>query len=169
MSAAQEYLQWRVSEYGRGYTAARHIPKGTTFCVYDGTIALTTRRSNHRVSLGPIASFGYSVELDGSETVQGSADSSLGLLQLANHSCNPNCRIDPIDTPSGIPLLILRAMRDIPPGEEITIDYDEQASPASKLAGLTFWQWQPPKSPKCAPGMKRIQCGCAGPGQRCPN
>jgi len=60
-------------------------------------------------------------------------------------------------------------VRDIPPGEEITIDYDAQASPTSKLAGLAFWQWQPPKSPKCAPGMKRIQCGCAGPGQRCPN
>ena len=94
---------------------------------------------------------------------------TLGLLQMVNHSCNPNCRLRPVDTYSGLVLFTLEALRDIPEGEEITIDYDARAAQSSKLLGLSFWQWNPPTSPGAAAGLRRIECGCAGEGLPCPN
>jgi hypothetical protein len=87
---------------------------------------------------------------------------------MVNHSCNPNCRIVPADTRLGLILLILETLRVIGDNEEITINYDAEASPTAKSQGMTFWQWRPPQSvvPK---GLRRIKCGCAGIGRVCPN
>jgi hypothetical protein len=110
------------------------------------------------------------VELDGCTTKNAVGDAgTLGLLQMVNHSCNPNCRLRPVDTCSGLVLFTLEALRDIPEGEEITIDYDARAAPSSKTLGLSFWQWNPPTSPGAAAGLRRIECGCAGEGLPCPN
>ena len=94
---------------------------------------------------------------------------TLGLLQMVNHSCDPNCRVLPVQTRSGLDLLTLQALRDIPEGVEITINYDAQASLASKRMGLTFWQWNPPSSLSAEVGLSRVKCGCAGEGLCCPN
>ncbi len=58
---------------------------------------------------------------------------TLRLLQMVNHSCNPNCRIVPIDTRSGLIHLILETLTDIGYNEEITINYDAEASLTSKI------------------------------------
>jgi hypothetical protein len=170
--SAQYYLKWRVSEQGRSYAAARHIPKLTTFCYYSGELTpqTTATASNHRISMGfAVGGFSYLVEIDGCTTRNAVGDvGTLGLLQMVNHSCTPNCRVVPVQTFSGIELLILEALVDIADDEEITIDYDAAASATSKQCGLTFWQWQPPASP-AAEGLCRIKCGCAGAGRTCPN
>ncbi len=104
------------------------------------------------------------MEIDGCTRRNAVGDAgTLGLLQMVNHSCTPNCRVVPAQTFSGIELLILEALVDIADEEEITID-----SATLKQCGLTFWQWQPPSSP-AAEGLLRIQCGCAGAGRVCPN
>ena len=174
LQSAQHYLTWKISGgHGRGYTAARHIPKLTRFCYYSGalTIPASAAGSNHCITMGTdIAGFHYLVVIDGCTTKNAVRDTgTLGLLQMVNHSCTPNCRIVPIQTNSGIELLILEALHDIPVGDEITIDYDAQASESAKQRGQTFWQWQPPTSPVAPKGLRRIKCGCAGAGQECPN
>ena len=116
-----------------------------------------------------IGGFPYPVEIDGCTTKNAVGDAgTLGLLQMVNHSCTPNCRLVPVQTHSGIELLILEALRDITDNEEITIYYDAEASATSKQQGFTFWRWQPPSSP-AAEGLHRIACGCAGVGRVCPN
>jgi hypothetical protein len=116
-----------------------------------------------------IGGFPYFIEIDRRNTADAvGADRTPALLQMVNPSCNPNCKTEAIDTDSGVPILVLEAIKDIAEGEEITIDYDARASPTSKQQGLTFWQWRPPTS-SVRKGLHRIKCGCAGPGRTCPN
>jgi hypothetical protein len=170
LRSAQHYLKWQTSRQGQGYAAARPIPTRTRLCYYSGVLTRMALRSNHRITLGTnINGFRYFVEIDGCTTKNVVGDAgTLGLLQMVNHSCNPNCRIEPVDTRSGLILLILETLRDIGYNEEITINYDAEASLTSKSRGLTFWQWRPPRS-AVKFGLRRIKCGCAGIGRVCPN
>ncbi len=77
---------------------------------------------------------------------------------MANHSCNPNCRVTPYE-PDGWDndpvLLMLVAMRDIVSGEAVTFQYKG-----------SMWQAHS-ELPLLAPKRFRlIQCGCDQP---CPN
>jgi hypothetical protein len=73
---------------------------------------------------------------------------------MVNHSCNPNCKTEAIDTDSGVPVLVLEAIKDIAEGEEITIDYDARASPTSdlKTTGIDFLAVEAPNL-ICAKGI----------------
>ena len=52
----------------------------------------------------------------------------LGLLQMFNHSCHPNCKLVPVPINSGIELLVTNMealpVRDIANDAEIPINYD---------------------------------------------
>jgi len=172
VQSAQYYLKWRVSKQGQSYAAARSIPRLTTFCFYSGELTAQTSAmtSNHCISMGLyVGGFSYLVVIDGCTTRNAVGDAgTLGLLQMVNHSCTPNCKVVPVQTRSGIELLVLEALRDIADDEEITIDYDAGASTDLKDNDLTFWRWHPSSSP-VAKGLHRITCRCAGDGHLCPN
>ena len=92
---AQSYLAWQNS-HGRGYAAARNIPKSTRFCYYSGALVRQgfAAWSNHRILLGKdFGGFTYSIEIDGCSTDNEIADGTTpGLLQMANlrlHRCGP--------------------------------------------------------------------------------
>ena len=92
-----------------------------------------------------IGGFPYLLEIDWCTTTNSVGDAgTLGLLQMVNHSCTPNCRNIPVQTHSDIEVLVLGALRDIAYDEEITIYYDGEALDASKQRGLMFWEWNPP-------------------------
>ena len=93
----------------------------------------------------------------------------LGRLQMVNHSCAPNCKIESIPTVPGLELYVLEALDDIPVDDEPLINYDACATVTEKTEGTTFWQWSP--IPRGAPkgGQRWIQCLCAGSAGMCPN
>jgi uncharacterized protein len=61
----------------------------------------------------------YMYEINSRWTVDGSSRSNIG--RYANHSCRPNAESDVVRGK-----VILRAIRAIAPGEEITYDYGEE-------------------------------------------
>ncbi len=69
---------------------------------------------------------------------------------------------------AGLELFVLEALRDIGVKEEITMDYDANASPTKKQ-GLTFWQWKPQTVLRKKEGFRRIMCSCSGDKRVCPN
>ena len=70
----------------------------------------------------------------------------LWLGQAMNHSCSPNAEVEVIETASGLDLLAVKTLKDIPAGVEVTIHYDQQATEKDKRDHCTFWQWYPPTS-----------------------
>ncbi len=103
LRSAQHYLNLRTpGAHGQSYVAARNIPKLTRFCYYSGVLATPAPAavSNHRITMGEgTAGFRYPVEIDGCTTKNAVGDAgTLGLLQMVNHSCNPNCKIVLVQT-----------------------------------------------------------------------
>jgi hypothetical protein len=91
-------------------------------------------RSNHCVTLGTdVNGVRYLVVIDGCPLKNAVGDAgTLGLIQMVNRSCNPNCKLETIQTHAGLELFVLESTRDIGVEEEITIDYDAAASLTSK-------------------------------------
>jgi uncharacterized protein len=61
----------------------------------------------------------YLFELDENWTIDGSPRSNIA--RYINHSCDPNCESDIVDGK-----IIITAIRDIGPDEELTFDYGEE-------------------------------------------
>ena len=80
----------------------------------------------------------------------------LGSMQLANHSCSPNCTTDSYDQEDGLSIHYLRTCRIIQPGEQITFAY-----------GGTFWEPGGGPCPGQAGKFRKVLCRCAQPA--CPN
>jgi hypothetical protein len=72
----------------------------------------------------------------------------------------------PVQTHSGLELLIVEAPVGIPKNVEITIDYDAQALESWKRRGLTFWKWQSPTLPEIVE-LHVDALVAAGAGQEC--
>jgi SET domain-containing protein len=97
---------------GLGCFAATHFPKGGLVAEYAG------QRINHREAMrrmrrpGPkhVSELSRDCYIDGSVGGNGS--------QYINHSCEPNADVLIIDA-----VMLIIPLRDIAPGEEITIDY----------------------------------------------
>lgn len=85
-----------------------------------------------------------------------------GPSRFMNHSCNPNCKMFPVSTHHGderIYDLAFFALRDIPPGIELTFDYNPH------LSGETNASAADPSAVKCLCG--EAQCrGQLWPNQR---
>ena len=97
---------------GKGCFATAHFPRRRKIAEYTGeriTDAEANRRANRRVLR--ICAIDYDWSLDGSRGGNGT--------HYMNHSCEPNCFMKILHGH-----IQFYALRDILPGEEITIDYE---------------------------------------------
>jgi SET domain-containing protein len=102
------------SRTGLGLFATVPIEKGAFIVEYRGR-RISRRQARRREARGSR----YMFELDERWTIDGS--SRRNLARYANHACRPNAEAALL---SG--RLILRALRRIRPGEEITYDYGQE-------------------------------------------
>ena len=102
------------SRSGLGLFATAAIEKGAFIVEYTGP-RITNAESARREARGAR----YMFELDSRWTVDGSGRSNIA--RYANHSCRPNAESDIVKGK-----VILRAIRNIEPGDEITFDYGEE-------------------------------------------
>ena len=102
------------SRTGLGLFATATIEKGAFIVAYMG------RRISHaRAEQLEAQGSRYMFEIDSRWTIDGS--SRRNFARYANHSCRPNAESDLVGGK-----LILRAIKNIAPGEEITYDYGEE-------------------------------------------
>ena len=140
--AAHYLTPVRTPATGWGLVASREIPPEVDICVYSGEIRKkgATIGSNHRIDLGPLLS--TFMEVDGSLADPSAAPP--GAMQLVNHVCavqpgqggtgtgarrphaGPNCVARHEMTDDLVGLLILRTSRAVPPGQQLSFDYDER-------------------------------------------
>jgi SET domain-containing protein len=99
------------SRTGLGLFATAPIEKGAFIIEYKGR-RITNAESARREARGARFMF----ELDSRWTVDGS--SRRNIARYANHSCRPNAESDVVRRQ-----VILRAIKNIKPGDEITYDY----------------------------------------------
>jgi hypothetical protein len=99
---------------GLGLFATQPIEKGAFIVEYSGR-RISTAEANRREARGAR----YMYELNSRWTVDGSSRRNLG--RYANHSCRPNAESDVVKGK-----VILRAIKAIKPGDEITYDYGEE-------------------------------------------
>ena len=108
------------SRTGLGLFATEAIKKGTLIAEYKGR-RVTNAQADELEARGSR----YMYELNSRWTVDGSNRSNLA--RYANHSCRPNAESDVIRGKRGRGrkggMVILRAIRNIKPGDEITYDY----------------------------------------------
>lgn len=98
---------------GKGCFATRFFPKGRKIAEYTGeriTEAEAMRRARRRRKLR-ICAIDHRWSLDGSRGGNGT--------HYINHSCRPNAYMRVV-----YGHILFMALRDIPPGEEITVDYE---------------------------------------------
>jgi SET domain-containing protein len=103
------------SATGLGLFATAPIERGAFIVEYSGP-RIPTREAHAREKT---ARARYMFEINNRWTVDGSVRSNIG--RYANHSCRPNA-----ESALKRGKVILRAIRAIEPGEEITYDYGEE-------------------------------------------
>jgi SET domain-containing protein len=108
------------SRTGLGLFATKPIPRRTIIVEYKGP-RVTNEVADKLESQGSR----YMYELNTRWTVDGSGRSNVA--RYANHSCRPNSESDVIHGPRAHGrkggMVIIRAIRNIKPGDEITYDY----------------------------------------------
>ena len=102
------------SATGLGLFATERIQKGEFIAEYTGR-RITTAEANAREARGAR----YMYEINSRWTVDGS--SRANIARYANHSCRPNAESDVVKG-----RVILRAIKTIEPGAEITYDYGRE-------------------------------------------
>jgi hypothetical protein len=102
------------SRTGLGLFATAAIARGDSIVEYKGR-RITHARAQRLEARGAR----YMFEIDGRWTIDGS--SRRNVARYANHSCRPNAEVDLIKGK-----LMLRAIKNILPGDEITYDYGEE-------------------------------------------
>ena len=99
---------------GLGLFATAPIEKGAPIVEYEGP-RISHAQAARREALG----HRYMFEIDSRWTIDGS--SRRNVARYANHSCRPNAEADLVKGK-----LMLRAIKNIRPGDEITYDYGEE-------------------------------------------
>jgi SET domain-containing protein len=102
------------SATGLGLFATERIAKGEFIAEYTGR-RITTAEADAREARGAR----YMYEINSRWTVDGS--SRANIARYANHSCRPNAESDVVKG-----RVILRAIKTIEPGAEITYDYGRE-------------------------------------------
>jgi SET domain-containing protein len=113
---------------GLGLFATAPIERGAFIIAYNGR-----RISNARAARLEARGARYLYEINSRWTIDGS--SRRNIARYANHSCRPNAESDVVKGK-----VILRAIKHIKPGDEITYDYGEEY----------FELFLEPKGCKCA-------------------
>jgi hypothetical protein len=124
LKTAQRYLEWETDStgiFGVGYKVKLLIPKGTLFGYYSGALTTASPHSNHCLAAGEFGGASVQILIDACTARNSTGDAGrLGLIQMLNHSCTPNCAIIPITLGPGLELFVARALVDIPVGTEPT-------------------------------------------------
>ena len=120
---------------GLGLFATAPIRRGAFIVEYSGE-RIPTRKAKARERTSHAR---YMFEINNRWTVDGSVRSNIG--RYANHSCRPNA-----ESALKRGKVILRALRAIEPGEEITYDYGEEY----------FELFIEPKGCRCAKCMEAV-------------
>lgn len=96
---------------GKGLFARTPIKKGDFIIEYRG----------HRLptAIADESKSAYLFELDDEWTIDGPPD--INLAGYINHDCDPNTETDVVDGK-----IIFEAIKDIAPGDELTVDYGEE-------------------------------------------
>ena len=102
------------SATGLGLFATAPIDKGAFIIAYKGR-----RISNAKAARLEARGARYLYEINSRWTIDGS--SRRNIARYANHSCRPNAESDVVKGK-----VILRAIKNIKPGDEITYDYGEE-------------------------------------------
>jgi SET domain-containing protein len=113
-SAARKPYRVGRSRTGLGLFATAPIKKGAFIIAYRGRL-LTHAQAAKLEARGNR----YMYEINSRWTVDGS--SRRNIARYANHSCRPNAESDVVKRN-----VILRAIRNIKPGDEITYDYGSE-------------------------------------------
>src|SRR5580698_4574649 len=101
---------------GLGLFAARPIAKRAYIVTYRGKLIATAEAHRRERSR---AGAKYMFEIDRRRTIDGSSRRNLG--RYINHACRPNC-----EAVLRKGRMMFVALRDIAPGEEITLDYGKE-------------------------------------------
>lgn len=107
-------LKVKKSKYGRGVFTTRLIKKGQTILV-DDLLLLPANDYDKSLVIKRYA-FAY-------EDAFMCCALALGKSSLINHSTRPNCDYELTTDAYGFPKLKVYALRDIPAGAELKIDY----------------------------------------------
>ncbi len=99
---------------GLGLFATKPIKRAAYIATYRGRI-ITTKEADRREALGAR----YMFELNKRWTIDGSP--RWNIARYINHSCKPNAK--PVSRNGGI---VIVALREIEPGEEITYSYGKE-------------------------------------------
>lgn len=122
----------RSGIHGRGVFARRLIREDETVCEYKGEIISETEvaRRYPEDMQGLNHTFIFGVAHD--HNIDGGAKGNIA--RWINHSCAPNC-----DTYEEDRRIFVRAVRDIPPGEELSYDYAIEAGERITKAVKARW------------------------------
>lgn len=106
----------RSGVHGKGVFAVQDIAKGDTLIEYKGEVISwkeALRRHPHDPAQ-PNHTFYFHV--DDKRVIDGKVDGNAA--KWINHACDPNCEADEIEG-----RIFIKALRDIPAGEELNYDY----------------------------------------------
>jgi hypothetical protein len=114
MPAISSKKPYRIgrSRTGLGLFATKPIKKGTKIVRYFGPL-LDSRKKKHEAIENK-----YLFELNGRWTIDGSVRENIA--RYVNHACNPNAESDVSPRKRKV---VIRAIKNIEPGEEINYDY----------------------------------------------
>ncbi len=112
MDAKKYEIRDAAEGVGKGLFATKPIGKGDFIVEYTGK-KIPTKLADEM----PDAR--YLFEVDGKWTIDGEDESNIA--RYINHSCDPNAESEIHDQH-----ILISAVRDIAPGEEITMDYGEE-------------------------------------------
>lgn len=107
-------LKVKKSKYGRGVFTTRPIKKGQTILV-DDLLLLPANDYDKSLVIKRYA-FAY-------EDAFMCCALALGKSSLINHSTRPNCDYEPTTDENGFPKLQVYALKNIPAGTELKINY----------------------------------------------
>ncbi|MCC6609276.1 MAG: SET domain-containing protein-lysine N-methyltransferase [Burkholderiales bacterium] len=115
--AKRLYFVRKSGIHGRGVFAARRIAKGTRIIEYKGE-RVTHEEVDRRYADEPETdSHTFLFEIDDRWVIDAGVRGNAA--RWINHGCNPNC-----ETVEEDGRIFIEAIREIPPGEELTYDYN---------------------------------------------
>jgi SET domain-containing protein len=115
--AKRLYLVRKSGIHGRGVFAATRIAKGTRIIEYKGQRVTHDEVDRRYADVSETDSHTFLFEVDDHWVIDASVRGNAA--RWVNHGCNPNC-----ETVEEDGRIFIEATREIPPGEELTYDYN---------------------------------------------
>lgn len=120
---SRRFVARRSPIHGNGVFAVNHIAKGEHVIQYKGRI-ITDAAADRRYGDGADTGHTFLFTLNDKYIVDANVDGNSA--RWINHSCRPNCEANIEEADDGDPRhdrVMIEALRDIKPGEELTYNY----------------------------------------------